>query len=284
MNLSQLYKRTVKELTKSGIKSAEIDAQILLEFVSGKSREFLLAHPEFEPSEKEYKRILKLNDRRKLVYPIAYIIGHKEFFGLDFLVTPDVLIPRPETELLVEQALFYLRTKKLKNKRTIRILDVGTGSGNIIISIAKICKKFPIGNKLHIFASDISKKALIIAKRNAEKHQVDIKFIQSDLFENINGKFDLIVANLPYVPKDSSDDKEIKYEPQNAIFAKDNGTAIIKKFFNQAKNHINSNGLILVEVDPRNAKELQNYASKLYKTVKIKKDFSGIYRMLKVLT
>lgn len=281
MDSLESYKKLVFELQKSGIKSAEIDTQILLEFVTKKSREFLLSHPEYELSAKEYESILKLVDRRKSIYPMAYITGQKEFFGIDFEVTPDVLIPRPETELLVENALDFLKARSCKPTA---VLDIGTGSGNIIISIAKANSLKLTANSY--FASDISVNALKVAKKNAKKHSVEkqIEFIQSDLFENIKGKFDLIIANLPYVPIDGSDDKEIKFEPQSAIFSKDNGTEIIKKFLDQTQDHINKEGLILVEVDPRNAIELKNYAIKLYKSVELKKDFSGIYRVITILT
>ena len=297
MNIASFYKKTVRTLKKSDIKSAEIDARILLELATGESREFLLAHPEFELSDKEYHTRLISVDRRKPVEPIAYITGKKEFFGLEFLVTPDVLIPRPETEMLVEQALEFIKSKVRKVESSLKILDVGTGSGNIIISIANHWGNLlSIDNKLPQFtpefvASDISGKALKVARKNAKKHGVEklVKFVQSDLFDRIDGRFNIMVANLPYVPKQKTDDgkrmtEEINFEPRNAIFANDNGTMIIKKFLSGAKNRINGDGLILVEVDPRNARELKNYAGKLYKSVVLKKDFSGIYRVLKILT
>lgn len=300
MKVSDIKKQIVKELSAVNISSAEIDAQILLEKVTGKSREFLLANPEYEQKNRETKELNNLVEKRKKCEPIAYLIGHKEFYGLDFEVTKDVLIPRPETELLVEQALKFIKSK-VRQVHQVKILDVGTGSGNIIISVAKSLQNIPDRfepidqNQSEFLASDFLKKALMVARKNAKKHRVKINFIQSDLFENINGKFDLIVANLPYVPAEKYSrfrpignnrlyKKEIDFEPQEAIFAADNGTVIIKKFLDQAKDHINKNGLIFIEVDPRNAIELKKYASKLYKSVELKEDFSGIYRMLKILT
>ena len=287
MKLIDIRKKIISELNAASIKSAEIDAQILLESVTGKSREFVLTHPEFKFSDKQIKDLKKLAARRKLHEPIAYITGQKEFFGLDFIITPDVLIPRPETEILVEEGLKFLESR-IKNIE-FRILDIGTGSGNIIISIAKSSKKFPIANFLHFFASDISEKALMVAKKNAKKHQVKIKFRESDLFKNIDGKFDLNIANLPYVPMRKAEGggrraEEIDFEPREAIFTKENGTEIIKIFLDQAQYHINKNGLILAEVDPRNAIEIKKYAIKLYKSVELKRDFSGIYRMILILT
>lgn len=293
MIYSKIYKKIVSELKAAGIKSAEIDARVLLEFATKKSREFLLAHPNYELSDEQINSLNKLAERRKTYEPIAYITGHKEFFGLNFVVTPDVLIPRPETELLVEQAIESIKSKVHlpeaaatlqagKVESRLRILDLGTGSGNIIISIAK-------ANSLRLaacgfFASDISAKALEVAKKNAKKHHAKIKFIQSDLFENIKGRFDLIVANLPYVPEDGSNNEEIKHEPQSAIFAADNGAVIIKKFLTDTKKYINDNGLILVEVDPRNAKEIKEYALKYYKSAEIVHDLANKYRLVKILT
>jgi len=293
MDLPILYKKIFTDLEDAGIKSAEIDVLVLFEYVIKKSREYILAHPEYELSNKEILKLKKLIARRKKFEPLAYLVGKKEFFGVSFFVDKNVLIPRPETEILVEETLKILEARIMnyelwKGKKTLKILDIGTGSGCIIISLAKAySKKFSILNSkfsIHFSASDISEKALKIAKKNAKKHNANVKFIKSDLFKNIKGKFDLIIANLPYVPINGSDDREIKYEPQKAIFAADNGSAIIKRFLNQAKDHLYTRGLTLLEVDPRNAHELNKYASKLYKSVEIKKDFSGKYRILRILT
>lgn len=295
MKVIDLKKQIVKELSNVGIKSAEIDVQILLEKVSGKSREFLLANPEYKLKNQETEELKNLVERRKKHEPIAYITGHKEFYSLDFLVTKDVLIPRPETEILVEEGLKFLESRM--KDRELGILDIGTGSGNIIISIAKTTKELYSrfdaidSNRLYV-ASDISEKALKVAKKNAKKHGVEktVKFVRSDLFDQITGKFDLITANLPYVPissekrKAKSGKQEIDFEPQDAIFAESNGAEIIKKFLNDAKNHINSDGIILAEVDPRNADEIRDATSKIYKSVEIISDFSGKKRLLKILT
>ncbi len=275
MSISKLLKNSTDILKSAGILSAEIDARILLEFASGKSREFLLAHPEYELSDIEVDDLSKLVARRKLHEPIAYITGHKEFFGLDFLLTPDVLIPRPETELLVEKCLDFLQTS---NHKPQTVLDIGSGSGNIIISIATNCN-LPTAI---FFASDVSKKALIVARKNANNHQVKIEFIQSNLFEKISGKFDLIVANLPYVPIDGSSDREIKHEPQTAIFADNNGEMIIKNFLSEAKNFLADGGQILIEVDPRNAKSLARSATKDFENIEILKDYSGKNRFIRI--
>ncbi|MCX6812069.1 MAG: peptide chain release factor N(5)-glutamine methyltransferase [Candidatus Berkelbacteria bacterium] len=301
-------KQIIAKIKTAGIKSAEIDAEILVESASGKSREFLLAHPKFEMTDVMVKKLDAMVTRRLTNEPIAYIVGVKEFFGLDFFVTANVLIPRPETELLVETVLDFPQTTNYKLQT---ILDLGAGSGNIIISLASnLCNPLPIVNELHksgnyfrFFASDISFAALKVARKNARFHSVDdkIKFIKSDLFQNISDKFDIIVANLPYVPKESEKrkvptgsaearkseklwKKEIYFEPESAIFAADNGAGLIKKFLDQAKNHINKNGLILLEVDPRNAKNILLYSRRKFTSTELTKDLTGKDRLIKILT
>lgn len=278
MEASDVLNKLIKELKSSGVVSAVLDSEILLEFVTGKSREFLLINPNFVLSQNEIKSLNKLVIRRKKSEPIAYLVGHKEFFGLDFNVNSNVLIPRPETEILVEKSLEFLKSKN--TNRIFKVLDVGTGSGNIIISIAKNLNE----KKARFFATDISKPALNVAKRNADINGGEIYFIHSNLFENINGRFDLVVANLPYVPENGSGNLEITYEPENAIFAADKGKRVIKKFLDEAKNHIKKNAMILLEIDPRNAKELEEYAKKYFSNVSVFKDYSDKNRGLRILT
>lgn len=273
------YKKTVKDLKKNGILSAEIDAQIIFEFVTKKSRKFLLLNPDYELKKSEIVKIEKNVKLRCTHYPISYITGKKEFFGLGFDVSPDTLIPRPETELIVEKALEFIEENK---DRKLSILDVGTGSGNIIISIAKNTKS--IGQKIIFFASDISDKALRVAKKNNKKHRTKIIFKKSDLFSNIRGKFDLIIANLPYVPESGSANNEIRFEPKEAIFSGKDGTTTILRFLKQVKKHLAKNGEILIEADPRNIKKIQEYALQTYSDTKTFIDSSNKLRLLSILS
>ena len=273
------YKKTVKELKENRISSAEIDAQIIFEFVTKKTREFLLSNPDCELKKSEIARIKKIVRLRCTHYPISYITGGKEFFGLDFDVSPDTLIPRPETELIVEKALEFVEANK---NRELSILDIGTGSGNIIISIAKNTKS--IEQKIIFFASDISDKALRVAKKNNKKHQTKISFKKSDLFSNIRGKFDLIIANLPYVPEGESGNDEIRFEPKEAIFSGRDGATTILRFLKQAKKHLAKNGEILIEADPRNIKKIQEYALQTYSDTKTYIDLSNKLRLLSILS
>ena len=353
MNYSAIIKKAVLDLKKTSIQLPELDARVILEHILKRDSSYIYSHPEMLLTNAQFSRFQRLIRQRQKGMPIAYITGHKEFYGLDFFVNKNVLIPRPETELLVEQAIEFIKchcavsAKKqsglprsdrpaspaggsvgARNDRngSFNIIDVGTGSGCIIISILKEIQKLEIGNclpavarlrqagKLEIkyHASDISRKALYIAKKNAELHKVnsDIRFFHSDIFANkrMPKKYDIIIANLPYVPKNNSklitnnfptiqkcrdSDRSVRiklkdgiyFEPQDAIFAKDNGMRIIKKFLDQAKNHLNSDGLILFEVDPRNAKELKRCAQSIFPQAKIEiiKDLANHNRAIKII-
>ena len=192
-------------------------------------------NPERELTSRQIDKLTSLAKRRMAGEPMAYILGYKDFYGLRFKVNKDVLIPRPETEMVIE------RLKDLKFKdwgHPVSILDVGTGSGAIAISLAK---NFSIRNsQFAIYASDISSAALKVAKGNAKTHKVKvkIKFIKSDLLKNIKEDFDIIVANLPYgwhgVKNRFSSVKDgLKFEPQQALYTKEKGLMEIRRLLEQ---------------------------------------------------
>lgn len=272
MNIQELYHQSSKIIP-------DLDARVLIKDFLDIDDTVFYRDSDRELSTPQINQIKKLISRRAKGEPIAYIIGHKEFFGLDFYVNKNVLVPRPETEWLVERAL----EKLLVIGNQLSVLDMGTGSGNIIISIAK---NFP---DAHYFATDISADALKVAKKNAQYHGVKIKFIKSDLFNNIDSdiKFDLIIANLPYVPNNitiQQSNNSLLFEPSDAIFAKDNGTKIIKRFLLEAKDHLTADGMILIELDPRNALEIKSCAEKIFPnaTLQLQKDLAGLNRYLKI--
>lgn len=222
-----------------------LDADILLSHVLKKPREFIYAHPEHELSKKQRKKYLELIARRKKLEPIAYIIREKEFFGLPFYVDKNVLIPRPDTEILVERILKLFDTSRYAG--LLRVLDVGTGSGCIAITLKKYLPR------AKVIATDISQKALKIAKKNAKKNHAKIIFYCSDLFNNIPkkylGKIDIIVANLPYLPKNVAGKKSLKYEPNIALQDK----KYLPRFLEQAKKYLSPHGKIFLETSKKNA-------------------------------
>lgn len=237
--ISQVLNNAADSLTDSS-STPVLDAEILLSFILKKNKEYLYTHGDKELSEKQIHLLSKFIRKRIDGYPIAYITGHKEFYGLDFIVTPDTLIPRPETEMMVEHLLDHL--KQLTQNTT--VIDVGTGTGCIPISIIKNLQT--TNNKLKITAIDISMKALEVAKKNAKKHNLenDIEFIHGNLLEPILNTSRLkpqtsnliITANLPYLtPKQIKNSPSIQKEPELALEAGDDGLKYYKKLFNQIK-------------------------------------------------
>lgn len=291
MNIRNILTKSIIELDETGINTAGLDARVLLGYVLEKDSSNIFSHPEMPLTNAQYSKFRRLINRRKRGEPVAYLTGHKEFYGHNFFVNKNVLIPRPETELLVEQAIKFVKSKVHKVKSDLNIIDVGTGSGCIIISLALKARSCKL--KVNLFASDISKKALYVARKNAEFYQVDknIRFFHSDLFSNkqMPKKYDIIIANLPYVPLKAIsyklENRNLKYEPKDAIFAKDDGAEIIKRFLDQAKTQINKNGLILIEVDPRNARGLKKYAKNIFPKSKIEliKDLAKFDRVIRIL-
>ena len=259
---------------------------MLLAYVLKKDRAFLFAYPDKSISLNQYKRYKKLINRRKNAEPIAYLKHSKEFFGLDFYVDKRVLIPRPETETLVEFVLESITKKKWTNLK-LKICDVGTGSGCIAVTLAK---KLPLAQ---IYATDISKKALTVAKINAKKHKVQkqIKFFCGDLLSPISKKikFDIIVANLPYLTIDQLKvtEKEIQlYEPKIALLAGKEETMLYSRLLEQIPDYIKRNGLVFLEIDPKfKNKFIKKITSKfkIVKNITIRKDLSGNDRVIRLI-
>jgi release factor glutamine methyltransferase len=219
------------------------EKEILLASVLEQDRSFLKGFRETKLTESQIRRFKRLNNRRENSEPLAYLLGHKEFFGLKFLVNQSVLIPRPETEALVEQALKYL-----ENKVSPTLVDVGTGSGCIAIAIAKN------NPEATIYATDISEEALEVARKNARLNNVSkrIIFIKTNLLEAVKDKLNLIVANLPYIPEERYPNlaaEIVNFEPKEALISGKTSTKIYEKLFSQAKTKLHPEGKIFYEID-----------------------------------
>jgi len=220
------------------------------------------------------KKFQKLKNKH---YPLQYIIGNTNFYGLEIKVNKHVLIPRFETEELVEKTINLINEYKFKN---IDILELGTGSGCIAIALAKELKC----NKID--ALDISIKALKIAKENAEINKVNINFIKKDMTKYIpNKKYDLIISNPPYLTEQDDTDIGIKYEPKKALYAKDNGNYFYKEILKKYKPYLKDKFIIAFETGINAKDELENYAKKLYPESKIifEKDLSNKERFMFIL-
>lgn len=279
---------TIRQILQK-YKDVEID--LLLVHVLKQPKEFLYLNPQVALTPQQTAKLATLVGRRKNGEPIAYLVGYKYFYGLKFKINKHVLTPRPETEWLVEQALNRIKNKELRiknNKPPFTILDVGTGSGCIAVSIAKRVTLLPQkGNPFYtVTASDISASALKVAEQNAKTHKANVQFIKSDLFKNIKGKFDIITANLPYVPQGMYEllFHNLKYEPKVAITDGGEVWDMYRRFFTQLPKHIKPGGTALLEIDDGSKPDLQKMLSQLLPTYKTSfhKDLNGLWRYLEI--
>lgn len=265
MNVSELEVKIAQRLRAAGIESARLDAVMIIGHVLNRSREWLLAHDDALVSSEDSRRVEELALRRTKREPLAYIMGYKEFYGRRFMVTSDVLIPRPESEVMIDMLSDVVArgntqtigdTAKCNySSRAYRLIDVGTGSGCLGIT-AKLERP-----ELNVTLSDISDKALEIARKNAEQLSADVGLVRSNLMENVSGKFDIILANLPYVnPNWDYLSPELKYEPDLALYASDDGLALIYKLINQAPAHLARCGYIILEMDTPQIERVATYA------------------------
>lgn len=246
----------------SHIETPGLDAALLLAEVLGTNREGLFVRGKEQVSPEDRIKYNSLLERRLDGECIAYILGRKEFYGLEFIVTPDVLVPRPDTETLVEAALEIL--KERKNKGPPEVLDLCTGSGAIAIVLKH---EIP---ELKIWASDISPQALKVARQNGVKHLLSgsashqIQFMESDLFSNIKGRFDLIISNPPYVASAEIEKltPEVRREPILALDGGEDGLDCIRRIAAEAKNHLHPGGTLLMEADPGQMEKIRGLLEK----------------------
>jgi len=245
------------ELKRAGIDSARLDAEIILAHSMKKSRTYLHAHIE-EVLDERTKEIANARLALRLDHvPIAYIIGHKEFYGRQFKVTTATLIPRPESEAMIELLKEFIPVEQsLFSDNKIKLVDIGTGSGCLGIT-AKL--EIP---ELDVTLIDISSQALTIAKQNISALNADVSTIKSDLLSEYPFTPDIIVANLPYVDTSWNRSIETNHEPEIALFASQGGLSLINKLITQADNVMKSSGLLILEADTRQHDEIIKYALK----------------------
>jgi release factor glutamine methyltransferase len=270
------------KLAAAGIANARLDAEVLLCHTLGKDRAWLLAHMPDALGDEDLRLFEQTGKRRAAREPLQYITGKQEFWGLEFLVTPDVLIPRPETELILES---IARPGEDRN-RLLRIIDLCTGSGCIAVSLAK---ELP---QARILATDKSSRALSIAGENARRHGVadSIRFFEGDLFVpleelDIHGQVDIIAANPPYVPSVDYGtlQPEVRdYEPEMALFAGPDGTEVHRRILEEAPAFLKKHGMLIMEMGAGQADMLVQMARQAgsYHPPEILKDLAGIDRVI----
>lgn len=264
---------------RSDLTSGEIslEAQVLLAHVLERPRAWVLAHPEAALTGAQVDRLAGLLERLAGGEPLPYLVGQAHFYGLEFLVSPAVLIPRPETELLVDQALEWLA---LHNSRR-RAADAGAGSGCIAVSLAKHVAD------LHVLATDLSGEALDVARSNARLHGVtgQITFLRGSLLEAASGPFDLVCANLPYIPGGALAGLAVsRHEPRLALDGGPDGLAAIRALLRDAPRWLARGGLMLLEMQPDQGQAITAMAEKHLPgaRVDILEDLAGRPRLVRV--
>lgn len=276
MTIQENLELGVKNLKKENISEPVLKSRLLLCYVLNLKKEDLFIYSDKElnsKDEKKYKEVIQ-----KLIegYPIQYITHYQEFMKLDFYVDENVLIPRADTEITVEEVISYCKNMK---RDSIRILDLCTGSGIIAISIGNYIKN------CEIVAVDISNKALEIAKSNANRNKVgNITWVLSNLFERVEGKFDIIVSNPPYIKKEviSTLEKEVQKEPIIALDGGKDGLKFYREIIKKAPNYLKKEGAIFLEIGYDQRQEVLDIINetKEYNKVISKKDLSGNDRMI----
>lgn len=270
--LSDIYKR-LEDISET----SRLDAQVLLAHILGKNRTWVLAHPEVTLTTEQQYELDKLLYRLESGVPLPYVIGYWEFYGLDFLITPETLIPRPETELMVETALAWLKN----HPKQTWVADVGTGSGCVAVTLAKI------DLNIKVLASDISLPALNVAHQNAVKHSVieRVHCIQSDLLPVSYNKFDLICANLPYIPSELLQTLRVyQREPNLALDGGPDGLSLIRQLLEFAPLSLAPHSLLLLEIESSTCNAAHLLAQKVFPQGKIQilADLAGKDRLISI--
>lgn len=241
---------TIKQIL---IKYSISEIELLLGDALKQSKEFLYSHPEQQLTGAQTKRFQKHIAAFKKGLPIAYLLGYKDFYGLRFKVTRSTLIPRPESEWLIDRSL-----ELLKSVNNPKVIDIGTGSGCLAISL-KVHSP-----KTEVTAIDVSSQALLVAKFNAKVHKTKIKFRKQSLLQRDKSKYDLIIANLPYVPKKVYNKllPNLKFEPKSALVDPKRDFNLYEQLLIELPSHLNPNGVVLLEIDPSMKTLLEKWSKK----------------------
>jgi release factor glutamine methyltransferase len=295
VRLRETLQTAIQRLTAAHVPSPRLNAELLLMFTLGCDRAYLYGHPERELTSDEQPRYGDALAQRSRGIPTQYITGHQEFWGMDLIVSPSVLIPRPETEHVIERVLELVASNQCWTgetpvaphsdssiERTLapahRIVDVGAGSGCIDLALAK---ELP---QAEIHATDISPAALEIARANAARHQLEqrIQFHETDLLAGMeSGPFDFVVSNPPYVGESEEDQVQLevrKFEPRNAVFAGPSGLEVIQRLIPQARDVLKPSGWLVMEISGTIADRVQELLTG-WEDVQIMSDLQGIPRV-----
>jgi release factor glutamine methyltransferase len=284
MRIREVLREGLKTLLQDHVPSAQLATELLLMHVLDRDRGYLHAHPEEDLSQEAIDRFLRMIDERTTGKPTHYITGHQEFWGLDFEVTPDVLIPRPETEHIVEAVIDLAQRQGLPKDARVRIVDVGTGSGCIALALAS---EFP---RAVLFGADISRPALVVASHNALRLGMPerVKFLESDLLarlldEDFIASFDFVLSNPPYVARDELDkvQREVRdFEPRIAWGGLEHGDEIYRRLFPQELQALKPGGHVVVEIGYNMRDRVLALLGEGWTDVEVRPDLAGIPRVV----
>jgi len=280
MKLKEALHNTAGKLAAASIEEAKLEAELLLMHAMSIDRAGLYAGLGDELPSRHGDALTALVERRIKREPNAYILGHREFYGLDFYVGPGVLIPRPETETLVEEAVAHIRENFPSGDPV--IADIGTGSGAIAVSLARLF------HRSTVYAVDISTQALDIAALNCIRHGVRVELLQGDLLAPLPQPVDIIAANLPYVRDDEMDglSEEIRgYEPRVALSGGADGLDVIRRLIIDAPKKLRNGGVVFIEIAPTQAQALVSWARGLglWGSAAVMDDCGGFARVVKLV-
>lgn len=271
MNYTEAFLMGMQKLKEAEIGEAQLDARLLLEEVCGTDHNTLLCHGDREVSETEEEQYRKALEQRAVHVPLQHLLGYQDFMGLRFQVNEHVLIPRQDTEILVEEAMRYLHDG-------MRILDLCTGSGCILLSLLHY------SNDCEGTGVDISKEALQVAALNAELLGIKADFLKSDLYEKVTGKFDLLVSNPPYIERKvipTLMEEVREYDPYIALDGGEDGLDFYRRIIGGAQDYLKRGGQILMEIGSGQAKAVSELLREAgFKEIDVCRDFAGLDRVV----
>lgn len=271
MNYTEAFLMGMQKLKEAEIGEAQLDARLLLEEVCGTDHNTLLCHGDREVSEEEEEKYRKALEQRAVHVPLQHLLGYQDFMGLRFQVNEHVLIPRQDTEILVEEAMRYLHDG-------MRILDLCTGSGCILLSLLHY------SNDCEGVGVDISQEALRVAAQNAELLGIKADFLKSDLYEKVTGKFDLLVSNPPYIERKvipTLMEEVREYDPYIALDGGEDGLDFYRRIIGGAQDYLKRGGQILMEIGSGQAKAVSELLREaVFKEIDVCRDFAGLDRVV----
>ena len=278
LTLKQLYKVGTVKLAEEGIEEFSLDAWYLLEYVTGVSKAMYFAEPERAVSEENADRYIDCIRRRAAHIPLQHITGEQEFMGYPFHVNEHVLIPRQDTEILVEEAIRVMRPK-------MKVLDMCTGSGCIVLSILKMCREKYYMTDLQGIGADVSEEALKVARENGRRLGVPVTWIQSDLFAKTpeEEKYDMIVSNPPYIETaviDTLQEEVRLHDPYIALDGKEDGLYFYRRIISEAGKYLKTQGKLMFEIGCDQAEAVEELMKNAgYEQITVKKDLAGLDRV-----